>query len=152
MDISPYKIDPETNQLTEKEKHWAARKKWGWYPVNEHWNYKEGDTVAVEVYTNQSEVELFLNERYTGVRKLEHQQDHVLKWSVLYEKGVLTAKAVRSNKKTSVKNAKKFKKTLIEADTLLLSQNRYDIAHITVQLEDEVECRSNIKKKLSCFK
>jgi len=134
---NPRTICLNHNQLIEKEENWAAHKKWGWYPVNEHWNYKEGDTIAVEVYTNQSEVELFLNESSMGVRKLENQQDHVLKWSVPYKKGVLTAKAVKSNKKTSITNAKEFKKISIKADTVLLSPNGYDIAHITVQLEDE---------------
>ncbi len=137
LEISPYKMDMQTNQLVEKEEDWAAHKKWGWYPVNEHWNYKEGDTIAVEVYTNQPEVELFLNERSMGVRKLENQSDHVLKWSVPYKKGVLSAKAVKSNKAVSIKDAKEFKKISITADTLLLSANGYDVAHITVQLEDK---------------
>jgi len=134
---SPYKIDDQTNELVEKEKDWAAHKKWGWHSVNEHWNYEEGENVAVEVYTNQPKVELFLNEKSMGVRKLENQSDHVLKWLIPYKKGIITAKAVGSELKTSIKDAKELKRVSITTDTSVLAADGYEVAHIIVQLEDE---------------
>jgi len=137
LEKSPYKIDASNDKIIEKEKDWAAHKKWGWHAVNEHWNYIEGQNIVVEVYTNEPAVELFLDERSMGIKKLNDQKDHVLKWVVPYQKGTVKAIGVKSGIETTVKNAGKLQKMVVTSDTNTLVSNGYDVAHVTVQLQDE---------------
>ena len=39
----------------------------------------------VEVYTNQADVELFLNDMSQGVKSVGDNEDHILKWVVAYD-------------------------------------------------------------------
>jgi len=72
-----------------------------------------------------------------GVKKLKDQKDHILKWVVPYQKGTLKAKAVKSGVETTIKNAGKLEQVAITSDTYTLSPNGYDVAHITIQLQDK---------------
>ncbi len=136
LDKSPYKIDVASNELVEKEENWAARQKWGWQDVNNHWNYKEGEEIAVEVYTNQPEVELFLNGKSLGIKKLANVEDHILKWMVPYNAGKLEARAVNSSANNSVITAGNLAEIEIITDKTTLDANGYDVAHFVVQLVD----------------
>ncbi|ARV16577.1 glycoside hydrolase family 2 TIM barrel-domain containing protein [Polaribacter sp. SA4-12] len=135
---SPYKLDVKSNMVVEKEKGWSKKQKWGWHKVNEHWNYNKGEEIAVEVYTNQPEVELFLNDTSLGIKKLSDVDDHILKWFVPYSEGKLTAKSVETSSiETSIKTAKEFKNIKLEVDKTELKADGYEVAHFTVQLMDE---------------
>jgi len=138
IEKSPYKLDGKTKQLVEKEKDWTNRQKWGWQDVNEHWNYSKEEEVIVEVYTNQSEVELFLNEKSLGIQKLKDQKDHILKWLVPYSNGKLTARAIGVSKiEKTVRTTLNFAKIILKTDKTELQANGYDIVHFTLQLADE---------------
>lgn len=133
---SPYHWDASEQQLVEKEENWAARQKWGWHDVNEHWDYADGETVAVEVYTNQSAVELFLNGKSLGIQELDTQTDRILKWQVPYAAGELVAKAVNASVEETLRTAGVFAGIDMEADKLELEANAYDVSHFTIQLVD----------------
>ncbi len=136
IDQSPYVWDSSKQQLVEKESNWAAHQKWGWHNVNEHWNYKKEQEIAVEVYTNQPQVTLFLDGKSLGTQKLEDQNDHILKWLVPYSDGKLTAKALGGSVESSIQTAAKFEQVAIHTDKQYLSTDGYDVAHVTIQLED----------------
>lgn len=137
VEKSPYKWDQKTNRLIVKEDNWAARQTWGWQDVNEYWNYNEGDTIAVEVYTNQSEVELFLDGKSLGTQKLEDVNDHILKWLVPYSSGKLSARSVaNAGVEYSVQTAGEFANIQLRADKTELAANAYDVSHFTIQLMD----------------
>lgn len=133
---SPYKIDQQSKMLVEKESSWADNQKWGWQDVNEHWNYNGGDSIAVEVYSNQPEVELFLNSQSLGIRRLADVSDHIIKWLVPYQPGVLMAKSTNGKATCSLKTADDFATITISSDRNQLEANGYDVAHFTVQLTD----------------
>ncbi|MFC0537756.1 glycoside hydrolase family 2 TIM barrel-domain containing protein [Pelagicoccus mobilis] len=135
LEGSPYRWDETTNELVDKEENWAARQKWGWQNVQEHWDFQEGAMIAVEVYTNQSEVELFLNGKSYGVRKLLDTSDHILKWFVPYSPGEL--KAVAADAKSSIRTTGEFSQISLSADRLELDADAYDVSHFVVQLLDE---------------
>ncbi len=138
LDKSPYQWDEKNSQLLEKEENWAAQQLWGWQDVNEHWNYNEGELIAVEVYTNQPEVELFVNEKSKGIQKLADVDDHILKWLVPYVEGIITAKSVQSPElEYKVKTAGDLAQIKIEADKTELVSDAYDVAHFLVQICDE---------------
>jgi beta-galactosidase/beta-glucuronidase len=61
--------------------------------VNQNYNYNAGDTVRVSCYTNCEEVELFLNGKSLGKKKLIDTPTRVINWAFPYEAGNITAKA-----------------------------------------------------------
>ncbi|MGC8596009.1 MAG: beta-galactosidase GalA [Candidatus Kryptoniota bacterium] len=63
-----------------------------------HWNWggKEGQPVSVWCFSNCDSVELFLNGKSLGTRKME--KDSHLEWTVNYEPGKLEAKGWRNGK------------------------------------------------------
>jgi beta-galactosidase len=66
---------------------------WGSKPVLHlfpHWNWKEGEEIAVWCHTNLERVELFLNGRSLGARNVVKNQH--LEWKVKYEPGVIEAR------------------------------------------------------------
>lgn len=62
-----------------KDRYWLYRSQWNTSEhtlhILPHWNWKEGDTVPVMVYTDADEAELFVNGKSLGVqRKLTRQE------------------------------------------------------------------------------
>ena len=53
------------------------------------WNWKEGDTVRVNCFTNCDEAELFLNGTSLGKKSLSAFPNKIINWNVLYKKGTL---------------------------------------------------------------
>jgi beta-galactosidase len=74
---------------------------WGKEPslhVFPHWNFegREGEEIAVWVYSNLDEVELFLNGTSLGSQKVPHL-GHV-QWKVKYQPGAIEARASKDGK------------------------------------------------------
>src|SRR5579863_6718348 len=74
---------------------------WGSEPVLHlfpHWNWdqRNGEPIAVWVHSNLDSVELFLNGKSQGSKKVEPLTH--LEWSVKYEPGVLQARATKDGK------------------------------------------------------
>ena len=74
---------------------------WGSEPVLHlfpHWNWeqREGEPIAVWVHSNLDSVELFLNGKSLGSRKVEPLTH--LEWKVKYEPGVLEARGTKNGK------------------------------------------------------
>jgi len=75
---------------------------WGTEPVLHllpHWNWSgmEGKEIDVWAYSNCEEVELFLNKKSLGKKKM--QQNGHLEWKVKYESGTLEAIGYKNGKK-----------------------------------------------------
>lgn len=75
---------------------------WGTEPVLHllpHWNWSgmEGKEIDVWAYSNFEEVELFLNKKSLGKKKM--QQNGHLEWKVKYESGTLEAIGYKNGKK-----------------------------------------------------
>ena len=74
---------------------------WGTDPVLHlfpHWNWqeREGEPISVWVHSNLDSVELFLNGKSQGSKKVEPLTH--LEWSVKYEPGVLEARGTKGGK------------------------------------------------------
>ena len=81
-----------------KDNFFYYRSWWGREPVLHlfpHWNWAQrlGEPVAVWVHTNLEEVELFLNGRSQGRRKVQPLTH--LEWQVKYEPGVIEARGMK---------------------------------------------------------
>jgi beta-galactosidase len=74
---------------------------WGTEPVLHlfpHWNWagREGEPISVWVHSNLDSVELFLNGKSQGSKKVESLTH--LEWSVVYEPGVIEARGTKNGK------------------------------------------------------
>lgn len=110
-----------------------------WRNTDMHWNYKEDEAVLVEVNTNQPKVELFLNDKSLGIKKLEGNPDNIIRWVVPFKAGKLVAKT--QVKKFDLihkfETASKPKDFTLTIDKKALNADGYDVAHCIVQLIDE---------------
>ncbi|ADE53393.1 sugar-binding domain-containing protein [Coraliomargarita akajimensis] len=94
LEKSPYDYDAETGFIGEADADAWQQKTWIWHDVNTHWNYREGELLAVEVYSNCERVELFLNGESLGVKQLADFEDHIYKWAVPFAAGKLEARGI----------------------------------------------------------
>ena len=99
---------------------------WGKEPVLHllpHWNWSgmEGKEIDVWAYSNCDEVELFLNKKSLGKKKME-QNGH-LEWKVKYTPGTLEAIGYKNGKKIVTE----IKKTTGKAENVKLSLDKENI-------------------------
>ncbi|WP_298484652.1 glycoside hydrolase family 2 TIM barrel-domain containing protein [uncultured Maribacter sp.] len=139
IEKSIYKIDKATGEVVEKKKGNWKHALWVWQNVNEHWNYNDEEKIAIEVYSNCDEVELFLNEKSLGTKKLKDFEDHIYKWVVPFKEGKLTAKGKKDGKiiETKVVTTNKPNSIKLTVDKKILSADGYDVSHIVAQLIDD---------------
>ncbi|MGB5434406.1 MAG: DUF4982 domain-containing protein, partial [Maribacter sp.] len=135
---SIYKIDGSGNPVEKKPGAWEQAL-WGWHDVNAHWNYSDKETVIVEVYSNCEEVELTLNGKSFGIKKLADFDDHIYKWALPFEKGTLTAKGIKGGVPAETVLITALEPNAIEltVDNTELRADGYDVAHIVAQLVDK---------------
>lgn len=109
-----------------------------WRDSNMHWNYEEGEQVVVEVCSNYSIVELFLNGRSLGSRSMSESPDRLFRWTIPFEAGTLTAKAGFGSQKVTaqIQTTSKPVGFTLTADKTILEANGYDVSHFVVQLVD----------------
>ena len=103
-----------------------------------HWNWKAGDTIDVWAYTNEDEVELFLNGVSLGVRRKQGDVLHLM-WRVAYAPGTLRAVARKSGQVMAteeVKTAGAPARIALVPDRSELRAGGADLSFVTVQVLD----------------
>jgi beta-galactosidase len=118
---------------------------WGTEPVLHlfpHWNWEErvGEPVEVWVHSNLDEVELFLNGRSLGSKKVEPLTH--LAWKVPYEPGTLEARASKDGKMVLTKRREttgKIASLRLTPDRTTLDADGEDVAVIRVEALDAQE-------------
>ena len=152
IEKSLYEI--KNNEIVAKKPDGWKTALWRWQPVNEHWNYSPGEIVAVEVYSNCPEVELFLNGESLGKKKLTDFEDHIYKWGVPYAAGELKAVGTSDGKSCSedvVYAHNEPTQMQVTIDKNELSADGYDVSHIVVQLQDANGHPVRIKERKLTF-
>ena len=109
---------------------------WVWQDVNPHWNYQPGQHIAVEAYSNQPELELRLNNKSYGTKKLEWFEDHIYKWLVPFEAGELRVISPDGAASHALVTAGEPVKVRLLADKHVLSADNVDCVHVVAQLLD----------------
>ncbi|MEM9929010.1 MAG: glycoside hydrolase family 2 TIM barrel-domain containing protein, partial [Bacteroidota bacterium] len=94
LDQSIYRQAENGEVVEQKPGRWE-RALWVWHPVNNYWNYPEGEMVVLEAISNCPEAELFLNGESLGRKKLADFPDHIYKWATPYAAGQVTVKGYR---------------------------------------------------------
>ena len=115
---------------------WADRPVLHLFP---HWNWsgREGQEIAVWVYSNCETVELFLNEVSLG-RKTMKPYGH-LEWKVKYAPGKLVARGTRKGQtlESSVETTGGPAAVALEPDRNALDANGADISLVTARIVDD---------------
>ncbi|MDV7186033.1 glycoside hydrolase family 2 TIM barrel-domain containing protein [Lutibacter sp. TH_r2] len=132
------KLDKNGNIVAKDPEQWKHAL-WKWQDVNEHWNYNNNEIISVEIYSNCDEIELFLNEKSLGLKKLADFEDHIYKWAVPFSEGKLIAKGKKDGEEiiSEIITAAKAAKITLSVEEKNLNANNYDVAHIIAQLVDK---------------
>jgi beta-galactosidase len=105
-----------------------------------HWNWKAGQLIDVwAYYNNADEVELFLNGKSLGSKSKKGDELHIA-WKVPFEAGTLKAisrKAGKIVKETEIHTAGEASKIDLKADKTSINNDGYDLAYVTVTLQDK---------------
>jgi hypothetical protein len=113
---------------------------WSHKRVEPLWNWEEGKTISVNVFSNCEEVELFVNNRYLGREKMADFQNRTITWDVPFEKGTLKAVARNSGKPVAeheLRTTGSPAKIVAFCNEKSLKADGTDLAHIFVTLCDE---------------
>jgi beta-galactosidase len=107
-----------------------------------HWNWagREGQEIDVWCYSNFPNVELFLNGKSLGRKKVE-KNSHV-EWKVKYEPGVLEARAASGGERLTFRTSTRETtgapaKLNLRADRMKISADGEDVSIVTVEAFDE---------------
>ncbi|HTN35996.1 MAG TPA: DUF4982 domain-containing protein, partial [Arachidicoccus sp.] len=131
LDIARFKKDAYYYYLQE----WTPAPMVHLFP---HWNWKQGDTVKVWSYSNQDEVELFLNGKSLG-KKNKIPLGHI-EWKVPYTPGILKAVAYKGGQKTvssTVITAGDPAMFQLTADRSAIKADGCDLSFITIDICDK---------------
>lgn len=107
-----------------------------------HWNWPErvGEVTPVRVYTSGDEVELFLNGKSLGKKRLAHGQYRFCWDEVRYEPGELKAVVTKKGAawaKAVVKTTGAPEKLLLTPDRSLIAADGLDLSYVTVTIADK---------------
>ncbi|PKQ64466.1 hypothetical protein BZG02_06575 [Labilibaculum filiforme] len=117
--------------IDNRVRHWLD--KWLFEDVEQTWNYTEGDSVFVEVYSNSPQVELFVNNKSYGLKSPSDFSDNIVKYLVPYQAGEIKAVGVNAGEKEaeySIKTANYISEIVLKADRTSMKANGYDVVHI----------------------
>ncbi len=108
-------------------------------PQNWNWSQYPGRKVPVWVYSNCEEVELFLNGKSLGIKRIEREKILHFEWSVLWSPGILkavgrnAAKEVCSN---MMQTAGAPVKVVMVADRTEITADGWDLSYVEARLVD----------------
>ena len=113
---------------------------WSHKMVDPVWNWKPGQQINVNVFTNCEEVELFLNNRSLGIKKMSDFKNRTITWEVSFGTGTLKAVARTRDKDLAsyeLKTTGAPARIIAKSDVLSLKADKQALAHIFVTLCDE---------------
>jgi hypothetical protein len=113
---------------------------WSHKRVEPRWNWDEGKMLIVNAFSNCEEVELFINNRSLGNKKMADFINRAISWELPFEQGTLRAVAKNNGKQVAeyeLKTTGPAVKVVAECSEKSLKADRNDLAHIFVTLCDE---------------
>jgi beta-galactosidase len=124
-----------TDHLTDN----SAADLWAHKMIDPVWNWKPGQQIIVNVFTNCEEAELYLNNRSLGRKKMADFKNRTITWEVPFEAGKLRAVARSSGKDLATYELNTTGtpvKIVANSDVKHLKCDRQDLADIFVTLCD----------------
>jgi len=120
-----------TNRLRNpgRESLWAHKR------VDPVWNWKEDDTISVNAFTNCEEVELFLNGKSLGNKKMADFINRTITWEVPFKKGTLKAIARNKGLEAAVYELNTTGDP-VSINAAVPDRDEKDLIHVFVTIED----------------
>jgi len=125
-----------------KDEAWYLKAWWTDEPVLHvfpHWNLKghEGETVSIWVYSNCDEVELNVNGKKLGRKKMEY--GGYLSWDATYKPGKVRAVGYRKGRRVmteTIETTESASQIILEADRTNIHADNHDVSVCAVKLVD----------------
>ncbi len=125
-----------TDRLTERN----PPSLWDHKRVEPLWNYEDGKMISINAFSNCEEVEVFLNGKSLGNKKMSDFKNRAITWEIPFEKGTLKAVARNKGVETAsfeLKTTGSPVKIAATCNEESLRADRKDISHVFVKLCDE---------------
>jgi len=113
---------------------------WSHKRVEPMWNWEDGKTISVNVFTNCGEAELFLNGRSLGSKEMSDFRNRTITWDVPFEKGTLKAVGRNGGNEAAafeLKTTDTVSKISAQCDKTKLKSDKQDLAYIFIDLVDD---------------
>jgi beta-galactosidase len=113
---------------------------WAHKRVDPVWNWKPDQPISVNVFSNCEEVELFLNNKSLGIKKMADFKNRTITWLVPFQSGDLKAVARTSGKDLAsyeLKTTGSPSAIIAKSDVTRLKGDKQDLIHIFVTLCDD---------------
>ena len=113
---------------------------WAHKMVDPVWNWKPGQQVIVNVFSNCEEVELFLNNKTIGVKKMADFKNRTITWTLPFEAGKLRAVGRIAGKDLAsfdLNTTGKPVTIVAKSDVSQLKDDKQELANVFVTLFDK---------------
>lgn len=120
-----------------------------WQDMYDEWNFKPGETLDVATFSNAEEVELVLNGRSLGIKRMSDCPKRKMTWKIRYEPGELKAIARTAGNvvvaEHVIKTAGNPSRIELQPDRVKLKANGLDLTFIEFKVVDArgVKCPVN---------
>jgi len=108
--------------------------------MTDSWNWKHGQKLTLYTFTSGDEVELFVNNRSVGIKKLKDFPKNKIVWELTYEPGSIKAIARKNGKDIAVdeiRTAGEADRIVLKTDSARILSNGMDLAYIEVNVVDK---------------
>jgi beta-galactosidase len=129
---------------------------WNWQDVVADWTWPgyENTPMDIEVYSNCSEVELFLDDKSFGKKPNSRETEFITRWVVPYQPGVLRAVGYENQQEQATAGlitAGEPVKISLTADREEIKADGQDLSYVTVEVMDENNVRNTKSTNLINF-
>lgn len=113
---------------------------WAWSDAEHCWNWPgyEEKPIAIEVYTDADEVELFINGASFGKKKVGEERACLVKFDAVYQPGEVRAVAFKEGQVTesTLRSAKDDNTLSVKVDRNSMPAGEYALAYVDIRLTD----------------
>ncbi|MFI3205876.1 MAG: glycoside hydrolase family 2 TIM barrel-domain containing protein [Clostridia bacterium] len=128
----------DAGEVIEKVEGSSINKKVAKPLMRELWDYKAGEEILVEVFSNCDEVTLYVNGEAQNTVAVNSKIDKIGRWIVPYVAGEIKAVGKIGEKvcEYAIKTEGKFAQIKISTDKTAITSDYDSVAHIEVELQD----------------
>jgi beta-galactosidase len=116
---------------------------WQWPRLGNHWNFPQykNEVMEIQTVTNCDKVALYFNDQFIEMKNTADFPNNTIIWYFPYQAGKLEAKAYNGTSQNpdatySIETSGNTTKAEVKVDRETIKADGYDIAHITIQLQD----------------